>query len=179
MKPRPTVITVCLILIFHCVNEVDAADCNRTAPQPITHIELPGNPFAPVPTSDGCWIFVSLARTQSKPGRIAVLKRDKGNVSIVRTVPVEDSPAGMVMTHDGKILIASVDERVAFLDSQRVISGLGTPVLGYWTDEVINASRTPSLESRWFARGDSLGYWPLLSQSDRTRRRGLFPRHSR
>ena len=134
MKPRPPVITVCLILIFHCVNEVDAADCNRTAPQPITHIELPGNPFAPIPTSDGCWIFVSLARTQSKPGRIAVLKRDKGNVSIVRTVPVEDSPAGMVMTHDGKILIAAVGERVAFLDSQRLISGLGPPVLGYWTD---------------------------------------------
>ena len=123
MKPRPTVITVCLILIFHCVNEVDAADCNRTAPQPITHIELPGNPFAPIPTRDGCWIFVSLARTQSKPGRIAVLKRDKGNVSIVRTVPVEDSPAGMVMTHDGKILIAAVGPSVAFPDSLRLISG--------------------------------------------------------
>ena len=33
-----------------------------------------------------------------------MLKRDKGNVSIVRTVPVEDSPAGMVMTHDGSRL---------------------------------------------------------------------------
>src|SRR2546430_17649694 len=92
MKLRPDVITVCVVLIFlncHYVNDANAADCNRPAPQPITHIELPANPFEPIPTTDGCWIFVSLARTQSEPGRIAVLKRDNGNVSIVRTVNVE------------------------------------------------------------------------------------------
>ena len=138
MKPTRNVITVCLILIFlNCdwVNEAKAANCNQAVQQPITHIALPGNPFEPIPTNDGCWIFVSLAKTQSEPGRIAVLKKDKGNVSIVRTVPVEDSPAGMVMTHDGKILIAAAGESVVFLDSQRLISGLGSPVLDYWTDD--------------------------------------------
>ena len=142
MKPRPDVISVCVVLIFlncHYVNDAKAADCNRPTPQPITHVELPANPFEPIPTNDGCWIFVSLARTQSEPGRIAVLRRHNGNVSIVRTVSVEDSPAGMVMTHDGKILIVAVGESVAFLDSQRLISGSSSPVLRYWTDGTGNA----------------------------------------
>jgi hypothetical protein len=138
MKPRPNVITICVILIFlicHCVNAAQAADCDRPAPEPITHIELPGNPFEPIPTNDGCWIFVSLVSTKSEPGRIAVLKRDEGNISVMRTVPVTGSPTGMVMTHDGKILIAAVGDGIAFLNVQRLISGLGNPVLGYWRDE--------------------------------------------
>jgi hypothetical protein len=64
MKHRPNLITACVIVIFmtcHCVDEAKAADCNRPAPEPITHIELPGNPFEPIPTNDGCWIFASLA----------------------------------------------------------------------------------------------------------------------
>jgi DNA-binding beta-propeller fold protein YncE len=142
MKLTRNVITARVILILLSllfVREADAADCNRPAPQPITHIELPGNPFQAISTNDGCWIFVSVVGTKSEPGIIAVLKRDEGNVSIVRTVPVEGTPAGMVLTHDGNILIATVGESVAFLDSQRLISGSGSPVLGYWTGGTGNA----------------------------------------
>jgi DNA-binding beta-propeller fold protein YncE len=137
MKPRRNAITACAFLIvlsLHWVDEAKGADCNRAAPEPITHIELPGSPFEPIPTNDGCWIFVSLVSTKSEPGRVAVLKRDEGVISLARTVPVKGGPTGMVITHDGKILIAATGDGVAFLDSQRLISGSGSPVLGYWTE---------------------------------------------
>ena len=61
-----------------------AADCNR-ASSPSIHLELPGNPFAAVPTKDGCWIFVSLPESKAAHGPgIAVIKREDGNVTLQR-----------------------------------------------------------------------------------------------
>ena len=43
------------------------------------------------------------------------------------------------MTHDGKLLIAADDEFVTFLDVQRIISGRGDPILGFFADGRIGA----------------------------------------
>jgi DNA-binding beta-propeller fold protein YncE len=59
-----------------------------------------------------------------------------GKASLVRFVPIEGNAAGMVLTHDGKLLIITDSSRVAFLDTKLLIRGRGNPILGYWSDSV-------------------------------------------
>lgn len=101
----------------------------------MTLINLPGHPFEPVATQDGCWIFVSMASPNPVyPRGIAVLRRVGGKVKLVRVVRMEPGPTGMVLTHDGKLLIAADLNSVAFLDPGRLISGRGNPLLGSFQD---------------------------------------------
>ena len=118
-----------------------AADCNR-ASSPSIHLELPGNPFAAVPTKDGCWIFVSLPESKAAHGPgIAVIKREGGNVTLQRVVAVEGDFRGMVLTRNDDLLIVAGNPRAMFLDVGRLKSGNGNPVLGYWTDGNAKAQR--------------------------------------
>jgi len=106
--------------------------CNAPAKDAIVHLDVPGTPFEPVITADGCWLFVTLAAgNRPDGGDIAVVRRDAGKLSVVRTVPVKGNPTGAVLTHDGKTLIVASGAYLAFLDASRLISGAGDPVLGY------------------------------------------------
>src|SRR5580658_297259 len=111
--------------------QAQSANCNANAASPSVTIALPSNPFTAVPSRDGCWVFVSL--TGGAPG-IAVLKRSGGVVELSRVAPLASSPTGIVLTHDGKLLIAAADNAVVFLDVQRLTSGAGDPVLGSFSD---------------------------------------------
>jgi DNA-binding beta-propeller fold protein YncE len=103
--------------------------CNTPMSEPVANVPLPGHPFGVVPSSDGCWLFVSL------PARgISVLHRDNGQVEIKRTVKVEGRPLGMVLTHDGKTLIVAGGSLVSFLDVQRLTSGKGDPTVATISD---------------------------------------------
>jgi DNA-binding beta-propeller fold protein YncE len=115
-----------------------SADCNRAGPEPIAFESLAGNPFMAIPTRNGCWVFVSLDATDhgSQSG-IAVLHRVGGNVSLVQLVPIKGEPAGMILTHDGKLLIAANRDGAAFLDAERLISGRADAVLGYLSSTFI------------------------------------------
>ena len=104
--------------------------CNAPAGDPIVQLEVPGSPFAPVITADGCWLFITLA-SPNGAGQIAVVHRDAGRLSLVRTVPVKGNPAGAVLTHDGKLLVVADGDFIAFLDPSRLTSGDADPVLGY------------------------------------------------
>lgn len=106
------------------------AGCNAPAKDPIVQLELPGTPFEPVISADGCWLFVTLA-SPNGAGRIAVVHREGGTLSVVRTVPVKGNPAGAVLTHDGKMLIVADGDYIAFLDAARLTTGDGDAVLGY------------------------------------------------
>lgn len=108
-----------------------SADCNQPAPEPLTYVDLPGGPFSPLPTPDGCWVFVSLTKLPGSPGGVAVLRRTGGEVSLVRVIPVEGNLSGSVLTHDGKLMIVTTGKALAFLDADRMISGQGDAVLGY------------------------------------------------
>ena len=109
-----------------------AAVCNQPAPEPVIFVDVPGHPFTPIPTEDGCWIFVSLSNPKDgPPAGIAVLRRSGGTVSLARVIPTDGGPTGMVLTHDGKLLIGALDERVVFVDAARAISGDADAVLGY------------------------------------------------
>jgi len=113
-----------------------AADtCNQPLKNPITMIDLPGNPFEPVPTSDGCWIFVSLS-SASRPERpgIAVLKRSEGRIKLERVAYTAPGSTGIVLTHDGKLLIVAQQDNVVFMATDALISGHGNPILGEISD---------------------------------------------
>src|ERR1700687_689596 len=82
--------------------QAQPSGCNTPLASPSVTIALPGNPFAVKPTADGCWLFASVGGAN---GGIAVLKRQAGHIEVVRVVPVAPAPAGIVLTHDGKLLI--------------------------------------------------------------------------
>lgn len=107
--------------------------CNAPTAEPIVHVTLPGNPFTPVVTPDGCWIFVAMAGNSAQGGTpgVAVLRRTSGTVTLERTVPLRSGGTGAVLTHDARLLIVAAGGSVAFLDAGKLKSGSDDPVLGY------------------------------------------------
>jgi DNA-binding beta-propeller fold protein YncE len=95
--------------------------CNAVPPSPLT-VKLPGHPFKIVNSKDGCWVFASMAG----PGAgVAVLRRTEARLELVRTARIIPAAFGMVMTHDGKVLIATNGEGVVLLDVDRLTTGDG------------------------------------------------------
>jgi DNA-binding beta-propeller fold protein YncE len=122
---------------------VSKYDCNQAAPTAVATVELPGHPFSIVSTHDGCWLFVSLTSVDPTSNGVALLRRSAGTITLERVYPIEGrkgrnpfrpGPSGMVMTHDGKLLIAANDEDVVFLDVQSMISGKADPVVRHFSD---------------------------------------------
>src|SRR5262245_51377194 len=112
-----------------------AGRCSRPAVSAVAVVELPGRPFQALPTADGCHVFVSLVgpvepgdpRRPPEPGApkggVAVIDRSRGEPSLVRVLPLDGSPYGMTLTHDGSLLVVASDDRVAFVDPARLIAG--------------------------------------------------------
>lgn len=128
--------------VFVVAARAQPVACNAPASSPSVTVGLPAHPFAVTQSRDGCWVFVSLKGDDS--GRnvsIAILKRGGGHVELSRVVPLESPPtlkdtfAGMVLTHDGKLLIAGVGSAVFFLDVQRMTDGDVNPLLGSIQEE--------------------------------------------
>jgi DNA-binding beta-propeller fold protein YncE len=107
--------------------QAQSSDCNAPLSSPSVTITLPSNPFAVAPSSDGCWVFASLAGAN---GGIAVLKRGGGRIEMVRVVPVRPAPAGIALTHDGKLLIAAANNSAVVLDVAKMTSGADNAILG-------------------------------------------------
>ena len=127
-------VTALCTTVIPVPSAVAQARCSQPAAEAIVHIELPGHPFTPIPTRDGCWIFVSLDNRKGEPpSGVAVLRRTAGKTMLERVVRTQRGPEGMVLTHDEKILIGAVDDRLVFLDVPRLISGArgSSAVLGY------------------------------------------------
>ena len=109
--------------------------CNAAAAEPVSYVALPGHPFSTVASRDGCWLFVSLTSSNPKSANgVGMLRRADGRITLQKVFPVEASPTGMVITHDGKLLIAADDEYVVFMDVMRMTSGRGDPILGYMSE---------------------------------------------
>lgn len=104
------------------------SSCNTAAPSPSVTIDLRANPFRAVVTRDGCWIFASVGQD------IAVLKRFGGNITLSRTVSANGPRggiAGIVLTHDQKLLIGAATSGAVFLDVDALSSNFGKPNLGF------------------------------------------------
>jgi DNA-binding beta-propeller fold protein YncE len=111
-------------------SRVARADCNAPPKDPIAFIDVRENVFQALPTDDGCWVFASLAG-RGRQSNIAVLEHRDGTLKLRHTVPIAGNATGMVITHDGKLLIVADGPRVAFLDTQKLIDGRRDAVLGY------------------------------------------------
>jgi DNA-binding beta-propeller fold protein YncE len=115
--------------------ERQSSVCNAAAAGPIFYVPLPGHPFSTIASKDGCWLFVSVTSSNPKSmNGVALLRRAAGRIKLRKVFPVEAGPTGMVMTHDGKLLIVADDEYVVFMDVSRMISGRGDPIVGYFSD---------------------------------------------
>ncbi len=77
-----------------------------------TFIDLPGRPFSAIPSKDGARIFLTLSNRHG----VAVVR----NGAVEQVIETEGGLTGAVLTHDGKLLIASMDNRVAFIDVARM-----------------------------------------------------------
>ena len=109
--------------------------CNDTPASPVSYVPLPGHPFSTVASPDGCWLFVSLTSASPKSfDGVALLRRSRGSVELVKVFPVAGSPTGMTLTHDGKLLIVADGEYVVFMDTARMTAGREDSVLGYMRD---------------------------------------------
>jgi DNA-binding beta-propeller fold protein YncE len=106
----------------------------QPSPSPVT-VALPGNPFGVVVSQDQQWIFVSFAsRHPGQTQGIAVLRAQEGQFKIQRIVPMARMPAGIVLTHDGKLLIAAAQDYVVFFDTHRLTSGEGGAAFQWISD---------------------------------------------
>lgn len=111
-----------------------AQDCNQPAAQEIMQVPLPGRPFAAIPTSDGCTLFVSLTDTAPGSSQVAVMARRGGAVALLRTVPVRGQATGMALGPDGKVLALADGRGVALFDVRKMIGGDGDPLLAAGDD---------------------------------------------
>jgi DNA-binding beta-propeller fold protein YncE len=106
---------------------------NVSAQKPPSYdISLPGHPFNVVVSPDGQWIFVSL--NDGGQGKIAVLQNQGGKIQIVHTNLLSSTPAGLVLTHDGDILIAAAGESVVFFDTHRLETGASDAAFQWLSD---------------------------------------------
>jgi TonB family protein len=78
----------------------------------VTFVSVPGSPFTPIPSADGCWIFVGLPNHRE----LAAFQRTEGQLKLRHTVPLPAAPTGMVLTHDGQLLLAATGDSVTALD---------------------------------------------------------------
>jgi DNA-binding beta-propeller fold protein YncE len=124
-----------LAVAFTLAASAQSGDCNAPVVKSPLTLKLPSQPFASATTQDGCWVFVSLTgpNPATKPG-IAVVKRRGGRLELVHVIPVKAHPAGMAVTHDGKLLIIAAIDAVLFVDVELATGGKGNPVVGAFSD---------------------------------------------
>src|SRR5437773_1608525 len=67
--------------------------CNAAAPDPVTFFGMPGHPFNPAVSSDGCWLFVSVITTNPKSvNGVALLSRADGQLKLKQVFMIEGGP---------------------------------------------------------------------------------------
>ena len=105
-----------------------AARCGNT---PMYDVAVPGAPMSAIATPDEQTVFVALNSTNPRQQNgIAVLRCVDGQYRFARTIPVENQPAIMALTHDASTLVVPDDNFIAFLDVPRALAGDGDPLAG-------------------------------------------------
>jgi len=118
-----------------------AANCQALSATPTVKVDLPGHPFQAVSSRDGCWIFAGMIGDGERPvSGIAVIRRGDGRLELAQTAKLEHAVTGIVLTHDGKVLIAAVGSGVWLLDVERLKTGAGDPVVARVDEEQSSGS---------------------------------------
>jgi len=123
------------LLLFAPLALGQSSQCNAPAAAPVSYVPLPGYPFSTISSRDGCWLFVSVTSSNPKSANgVALLSRGQGQITLKKIFPVEPEPTGMILTHDGKLLIVADGDYVVFMDVTSMTTGKGDPILGYISD---------------------------------------------
>ncbi|MGH9491338.1 MAG: beta-propeller fold lactonase family protein [Terriglobales bacterium] len=115
-----------IVTVLACSSARAQSLCATSASPKTVAIHLPGHPFEPVFSPNGCTVFVSLGAL----GQIAVLDWRGKTYRLRRMVRVGGEPTGMVLSRDGATLFAA-DPRngdVIEINTRALASGQGTPV---------------------------------------------------
>lgn len=94
-----------------------AANC--PAPASGTVVNVPGHPFAALPSPDDCWMYVSLD-TSGEAGSLAVLKNNGKGFDIDQVIPLAAHGYGEALTHDGSLLVVTEGATVEILDTEQL-----------------------------------------------------------
>lgn len=93
--------------------------CTAPPKNAVTFVSAPGFPFTPIPSADGCWVFVGLTQKRE----LAVYRRASGQLRLQFTVPLPGPPTGMALTHDGRLLLAATGGSVTAIDVAALAGG--------------------------------------------------------
>lgn len=105
--------------------------CGDPPVDPVVTVTVPDRPFQALPSTDGCWVFVSMPREPRGPGGgVAVLRRAAGRLTYDHEVGLGGGATGMALTHDGRTLLAVAGNDVAFIDVERLVQRRSNAVLG-------------------------------------------------
>lgn len=148
-------------------------DCNQPAASPAVSLSLPAPPFTAVPSADGCWVFVSMTGGRGGQPGIGVVKRWGGTLTLAHTVAVSPAPTGLVLTHDGKLLIAAAGSSIEFFDTKKLMAGEADALVGSIGGGAgaIYANVTPD-DQMLFVSEESGGAITVIAL-DQARRRGF------
>lgn len=105
----------------HC----DAAACEQRGRGET--IAVSGHPFAAIPSSDGCSLFVSLEKGNTS-GSIAILKNRNGRFVIDHEVEMPNHAFGESLTHDGKLLAVAAGQQTQLFDVSALENGNTSPL---------------------------------------------------
>src|SRR5512133_3205437 len=106
--------------------------CNDAPLNPVTIVDVPGNPFQALPSADGCWVFASFpAATAGSTAGIGLFRRSGGTLTLERLLPIDGNPTGMALTHDGSLLVVAAGQRIAFVDPARLILAQSERAVSY------------------------------------------------
>lgn len=112
----------------------------------IIKVSVPGRPFESIASRHGHWVFVSLmpgAATQNSrrtAGGVGVFRWTGTRLVLTRVVPVPPDPTGMVLSHDGRLLVVADWRYVDFFDVARLVRGAADSLLGSIRDAVSPSS---------------------------------------
>ncbi len=112
--------------------------CNAPPANGVELTRVSENPFQALPTSDGCWVFVSLNGGAREKSHVGVFRRANGKLRLERTVAIEGAPTGMALTNDGTTLVVAAGAYLDFLDVARLESGESGAVLGEMRDPAVS-----------------------------------------
>ena len=104
-----------LLALMVCVGR--AAEVCTGAPV-VETVQLPGSPFKLAVSSDGCWIYASMAGKQTG---LAILKRSAGSLNVVKTLKTSGPLTGLVLTHDGKMLMGTASQSASLTSGKSVL----------------------------------------------------------
>ncbi len=122
---KPTLLLIALSLLLPAAPALaQPKACNAPAKDAVLSIALPAAPAAAVAGPDGCTLYVSL------PGEIAVLSRADGAATLLHRSPVKGLGGALAVSPDGRMLAAATGEGATVLDTARLLSGQGDPVIG-------------------------------------------------